>query len=458
VACDFRAVFLRASSDIVLVHDGLGGFGAAPSGSTITASGPPGQLTLDYSGIGQWFPNFVRARVTSPQPLPAGTYTVSANLSAAAHPPNGCSATANFDVSSNGIVDPHPLTFTAIVPSPAVLGQEATIVCAFPGFRFDRSNHAPLRLLDSNGQTVRELTIVSWSDMQIKVRMPTRAEYQGYSPQRQGHLIQFGNDTQHRLAFDLIEVVVPTPVGVKGDFRISVTGFKAVQETWDAPNPFAMGDEVIAYVRTGSMDLPSGANASVTFASHDVIWYVQTGEEESADTGSPGWPVTAWEGELQSGRNGVVVCPFLFEQDVGNADNLRVPDWNTALVAGGLPELVAKTNEVRRALLGGLDPLPEPLTSLDPSKTLDTIERVQTTSPVILFTFSGSGHRPIGSQPTPDNPDRRFVHPWLIVLTYELAELLARRPDLASKIALPYTDAPDVGGGHYEMYLKVERV
>lgn len=283
-------------------------------------------------------------------------------------------------------------------------------------------------------------------------------------------------DADHDGKGDACDTDGPGPQPDKGNFRITLNGFRVKQETWDhALQVDGKRDEV--YLRADSrlvnkngqtsgqdeyssavMGDTNGYPARVKAGSASSMGGLRTGDSFPSETP---WlrsgsitndpvregqqilpPLTAGTVELIDGQNGFVVTPSVWEWDGGRSlfNNFVDVMAKNAPSASRLATLIAGTDQA------GADRIYDDL-----EKSLPAVKNI------IDGTVGVAEDRPIGMA---DSGDNYLFKPKSLFLNYDIADEISKTTFSHGKgvLALEYQDSQRIGGGRYALYLQVERV
>ena len=273
-----------------------------------------------------------------------------------------------------------------------------------------------------------------------------------------------------------------------GSYRITVAGFRVTQNTFDDQlNRDGFGDEVYSSVVLQRFDRKTGKlieSNSVTSSVHgdgnqaperipqghasgtggltagDVVPFGW--DERSAQPAlSPGrFPEIVWEGPLADGGDVLVLRPTLWEAD---GDRTAFDWWLRFLGSQAATDTTWKLPRLQQSLANaGIGIIPGIGKSLYPDDT-----RLLYASPDIVDQLAVGNSQPNYINPGRDRPIGLNHHEWddeLLVLDREKIEAELNRASQvaapAGLIAIPLDEEQGGStplGGHYKLYLRIER-
>jgi hypothetical protein len=257
-------------------------------------------------------------------------------------------------------------------------------------------------------------------------------------------------------------------------YRVVLEGFTVTTQTWDhALNADGWGDEVFASVKTAYLDKDGKQlvpdNSSPTRVMGDVGSHPErvqagtanpwtpTGGLKSGDSfpnppyggADPGpstgltLPLEIWQGDLVEDQQAVFITPTMWEWD-GTPDAFG--DW-IRWAQAAVPKI---GKEVAKYTGGG--------------GRADTIVGSISLGLDLALSLQEDGilgqakDRPIGMHATGDKA--YGFEPQVVVLNYDRAESLVNTAYLGVNglVGVDYTDDAKLGGGHYTLFLRVEKV
>ena len=260
-----------------------------------------------------------------------------------------------------------------------------------------------------------------------------------------------------------------TTVPTSGKYRVTLVGFRVNHETYDTPlETDGKGDEIrlstsvqelgpngeyVGAARTVTTPVYGDVNnfsSRVQAGSRSDKGGLKTGDTYPANVDpavrheeprGDRLPLLLWQGELQTGKNGVAIAPTVWEIDSG--DVLRVP-----LV--GMGGAVIGVANVARTI--------GPIAALIPGVGLLSKAAVAATGAGANIAASAkeSGNRPVGTTTAGSNLQ---YAPQVVILTTGTAEavLAGKAGSRPGVIEVRYHDAPGLNGD-YSVYLQVERI
>lgn len=157
-------------------------------------------------------------------------------------------------------------------------------------------------------------------------------------------------------------------------------------------------------------------------------------------------PCTVWEGDLTSGDNVLFVTPTIWEWDPGQSMIQGWVDWHQ--------QIDAQFGQKAKEIVSGVWPLTAPVFDAV-SLGIQTAATMFVNGPV-----GSSGSRPIGFRSDPAAAGKYDFNPWVLTLTYELAEQLVMSQPAGlgpGVLAFRYDEAPYFRGD-YTLYVQIEKV
>lgn len=254
----------------------------------------------------------------------------------------------------------------------------------------------------------------------------------------------------------------------RGEFRVSINGFRVNAETWDdASQSDGKRDEVSCRTGITVASPTSGSyftqrvspvlgdtnqhNGRIRAGSASNKGGLRTGDTfptstpwaRSALNGLDYPPCSVWQGSLTRGEDVVLVTPTIWEWDPGTHFLQGWARWGADTVAkmkNRLPDLLAPGKPVIDALSLGLDMV---VTVFDPGGPMGQAQS-----------------RPIGMVPDPGNAKNSIFNPYVLVLNYDNADRIAREEPSGlgrGVLSVQYEDSPD-RRGDYALYVQVDRL
>jgi hypothetical protein len=273
----------------------------------------------------------------------------------------------------------------------------------------------------------------------------------------------------------------------KGRFRVTIAGFKVLQETFDNPTQVdGQRDEVFLTVAvTGLNADPKGVNSSAIDRTFRTLTFGDTGgypdriragtshdrgglrsgdvylPVADANAGNDRLPLRIFDGELVKGGSAVAITPVIWEEDLVTS---TLADWDSIVTSSNwrvrVP-LASYIGSIGFGLVGKIMRLAEPVAGVVLTQVSSLFDKL----------WQSVIDRPIGLEM---EDGKRVFNPRVVSLTYDRVDPLVRGTGgKPLRIEIPFEDSDGTTpktvdpkgavntsalGGRYVLYVDVEKV